>query len=115
MSEKIITAQILALYPNCQCVIVEKSVATGEEIKTPATIEGFDFVLNEVIAERVRWKPSQIKPVLRPLSSMTNEEAKELYMITSNSKSFNGKIVIEVLKDNVGKLFKLFCLQEFFK
>ena len=94
MNDKI-TAQKLALYPNCQCVIVENSVTTGEEIKTPATIEGFDFVLNKVIAERRNWNPEQIKPILRPLSGLTNEEARELYIMISEHKSFTGRIELK--------------------
>lgn len=107
MNEKI-TAQKLALYPNCQCVIVEQSVTTGEEIKTPATIEGFDFVLNKVISERRNWNPEQIKPILRPLSGLTGDEAKELYVLISEHKTFMGRIELKSLKDDFGELLKIF-------
>ena len=43
-------------------------------------LEGLDWNIpgKEVIAERVGWDYSKIKPILRPLSSMTNDEWTEV-------------------------------------
>ena len=107
MSERIITSQELALYPNCSCVIVSVD-GNGELVKTPSNIEGFDFVLNKVISDRSYFDPQQIKPILRTLSSMTKEEATELYLIISDTNRFNGKIAVDAFSDNEGVYLKMF-------
>src|SRR6187402_2596724 len=37
-------------------------------------LEGYDWHLEKAIAERVNYEPTWIKPILRPLSSMTDAE-----------------------------------------
>jgi hypothetical protein len=64
----------LHLYPNIPIVITEY----GAFESTGCTLEGYDWVLDKAITERVNYDPSLIKPILRFLNSMTGDEGLEL-------------------------------------
>ncbi len=62
-------------------------------------LEGIDFDLKQVIAERVNYNPDWIKLILRPLTDITNEEAIEMAELCGGIK---GEILLnrpENLKD----------------
>ena len=45
-------------------------------------LEGIDFYLNQIIAERVNYEPKWIKLVLRPLSEIIDEDYLGIYTAT---------------------------------
>lgn len=61
------------LYIGCPVAICEPNIEP-----VPATLEGFDAYSGQVISERSTWPIEQIKLLLRPLPTMTREEATEL-------------------------------------
>lgn len=60
----------LHLYPGVDIAICEKGIEPVSHY-----LEGIDWENDSVIAERVNYKFEQIKPILRLLSNMTDEEA----------------------------------------
>lgn len=59
------------------------------------TLEGFDFVHNQVIAERINWELKDIRLVLRPMSDLLKEEFK---YILDGFFVPHRKEVVEILK-----------------
>jgi hypothetical protein len=67
-SKNKIKASDLIFCVGLPCAILEE----GDPISH--YIEGVDVTKNEIIAERVNWKPSQIKPILKRLEDWTIED-----------------------------------------
>lgn len=81
----------------------------GEPVQ--AFVEGFDWVMDlEVIAERVNWDYSKIKPILRPLSDMTDYEKSDI------TKSIGQEISISVpnMQVNINPSLFLYLLKQEF-
>ena len=64
----------LHFYKKVPIVIVESPGADP----VSHYLEGIDWSNDKVIAERVSWDYNQIKPILRPFSSLTEEEKNQL-------------------------------------
>lgn len=60
------------LYVGSPCAIFDSAEPVSD------TIEGCDYVQDKIIAERVNWSPTIIKPILRDISDITSEEALEV-------------------------------------
>lgn len=60
------------LYIGSPCAVCDTNDPVSDHI------EGCDFVNDEIISERVNYKPEIIKPILRDISNMTSEEALEV-------------------------------------
>lgn len=60
------------LYMGQPCAICDTDEPVSDKI------EGCDWCQDVIIAERTDWDPSLIKPILRNISDMTNEEALEV-------------------------------------
>lgn len=60
------------LYIGVPCAICDTDMPVSD------TIEGCDWIQDKIIAERVDWEPEVIKPVLRDVSDITNQEALEI-------------------------------------
>lgn len=86
----------LHLYPKVAILIIEKGAPP-----VPHYLEGIDWMLDKVIAERVNWDYSQIKPVLRPLNDMTKEEAAH---IADLGTRFAGRVKFEMKSLDVTSL-----------
>lgn len=59
------------LYVGLPCAICDSEQPVSD------VIEGCDYVLDKIIAERTSWEPNIIKPILRDISDLTREEAIE--------------------------------------
>lgn len=68
----------LHFYPECPIVIIEKSIEDNSEIRTCHYLEGIDWTANKVIAERVNWDYENIKLILNPIRTLTEEEFQEI-------------------------------------
>lgn len=62
----------LYLYTGQPCAICDTDEPVSDRI------EGCDIVDDTIIAERADWNPSIIKPILRDISDMTDEEGLEV-------------------------------------
>ena len=62
----------LYLYTGSPCAICD----TDDQVS--AIIEGCDYSQDKVISERTDWEPKIIKPILRDISNITEEEALEV-------------------------------------
>lgn len=63
-----ITAKDLIMFIGLPCAIYDKKTVV------PAYIEGVDVHLNKVIAERVKYEPAQVKPILKRLEELTIDD-----------------------------------------
>jgi len=71
----------LHLYPKVAVAICEPGVEPVSHY-----LEGFDWYLNKVIAERVNYDPLWIKPILRPLDDITENELAEFQNVCGLEK-----------------------------
>lgn len=69
-------ADYLHFYPKAPILIYEPGIEPVSHY-----LEGIDWCLGKAIAERVNYDPSWIKPILRPLSDITEEEKAEFIEI----------------------------------
>lgn len=82
----------LPLYPKVPILICEPGIEPVSHY-----LEGYDWYLGKAIAERVSYDPSWIKPILRPLSSMTEEETEHVanmcyHSVFDNAPEFENKV-----------------------
>ncbi len=76
LENETITAKKLMFFIGLPCVIYDllPNGEINENVLAPAVIEGIDVALNEVIAERINYKPEQVKPILKRMSDLTIED-----------------------------------------
>ncbi len=67
---------IFGMYPKQSILICEPNIEPVSHY-----LEGIDYSLEEVIAERVNWNPEWIKMHLNPLSSITEHDVMEVAKI----------------------------------
>lgn len=95
MKENKSLKDFLHFYPKIDIVIVEKSTS-GRDTTTPAHLEGIDWHLDKVIAERVSWDWDNIKPILRPMSDLNEKDFKQIA-----KKLLNTEELIFATSDNM--------------
>lgn len=86
-----IICQVMAGYPKQRLLIFEPGIEPVEHY-----LEGVDFYLNEIIAERVNYNPKWIKLILRPLDRITYEDAKGCAQIIMNNKNIADDMVVKI-------------------
>lgn len=85
----------LHFYPKISIAIIE-SFEGEKSIITTAYLEGIDWYLDKVIAERVNWDWNNIKPILRPMSTLNEGDFKHIA-----KKLLNAEELIFATADNM--------------
>ena len=61
-------------YIGSPCLIYELPGSKHKCEPVPDRIEGIDMVANKVISERTNYDPIQVKPILKPLNTLTEAD-----------------------------------------
>ncbi len=72
-----IKVKVFAQYPSAKLLICEPNTEPVEHY-----LEGVDFYLNQVIAERVNYNPDWIKLILKPIYSITDQDLIECCFVS---------------------------------
>jgi hypothetical protein len=89
MSNEILSIQDIAMFIGCQAVTTKPGYVNPK----PGTISDVDFLMEEITIDSEHGyylcQPEHVKLFLRPMSSMTEDEMKELYFLVFK-RSFVG-------------------------
>lgn len=94
-----IICSVFAQYPKAPIAIYEEGCDPVSHY-----LEGVDFCNNEIIAERVHWKPKQIKLILKPVSSITDEDALQIAKIIGITEEKDLRDAVEQKNDLINIL-----------